>query len=249
MSFDARLQRYLRRTAALGRDAVQVGPFVALIDPDDPMRYVNYAVPDAGSTPTAADARALAEAMQARERLPRLEYVESEAPGLAAVLEEAGYACEARLDLMTCTPQALRDPPLPDGARLERVDEASPPELQRRLRVTQRTAFGVPGEGEHEGMGSSIGILATLDGQPAAAGVYTSPADGLSEVAGIGTLEPFRRRGLAAALTAALARSAFADGVDIAFLTPGDDDTRRVYERAGFTATSTVLAYAQDEQG
>ena len=29
-------------------------------------------------------------------------------------------------------------------------------------------------------------------------------------------------------------------------LTPGDDDTRRVYERAGFTATSTMLAYAAE---
>lgn len=248
MTSDRRLQRYLRRTAARGRDAVAVGPFLALLHPSDPMRYLNYAVPDEGAEATSAHARALAEAMRARDRLPRLEYVESEAPALGAVLEQAGYACEARLDLMTCTPQSLRHPPLPPGAALERVDARSSAEDQRRLRATQRAAFGVDGEGD-DAMGASTGMVVTLGAEPAAGGVYTAPDDGLSELAGIGTLEPFRRRGLAGALTAALAEAAFADGVEVAFLTPGDDDTRRVYERAGFSATSVVLAYAQEPGG
>jgi hypothetical protein len=44
-------------------------------------------------------------------------------------------------------------------------------------------------------------------------------------------------------MTSALVAAA---GADLAFLTPGDDDTRRVYERAGFAATSVMLAYAMD---
>ena len=134
MTFERRLQRYLRGSAAHGREPVSAGPFTAYFDGTDPLSYFDYAIPDEETAPTAEDA---------------------------------------------------------------------------------------------------------------AAGVFTAPADGLSELAGIGTVPAFRRRGIAAALTAALAAEAFARGVELAFLTPGDDDTRRVYERAGFEATSTVLAYAR----
>ena len=53
MTFDRRLQRYLRRTAAHGRDVVRLGPFTALLNPSDPMRYLNYAVPEEDASATA----------------------------------------------------------------------------------------------------------------------------------------------------------------------------------------------------
>ena len=243
MTFDRRLQRYLRKSAANGREVVESGPFTAFFDRGDAMRYLNYAIPEEGAAPTPEDAAALARPFEERDRLPRLEYVESEAPDLAAALEAAGYTREATLDLMTCTSQTLREPPLPAGAALERVEDGEP---VRALRRTQRLAFGEPGEGGDSGLRGNVGMLVAVEGEPAAAGVFTAPQDGLAELAGIGTLPEFRRRGLAAALTAALAAEAFARGVEIAFLTPGDDDTRRVYERAGFAATSTVLAYAKE---
>ncbi len=87
MGFDRRLQRYLRATAARGRESVSAGTFTALINPRDPLRYLNYAIPDEGAEPSAVDVAALVEAFEARERLPRLEYVESEAPALAEALE------------------------------------------------------------------------------------------------------------------------------------------------------------------
>jgi ribosomal protein S18 acetylase RimI-like enzyme len=243
MGFDRRLQRYLRRSAARGREVVPCGPFEAFFHPRDGLKFLNYAVPVEGQAVGIEEARELVSVFAARRRVPRLEFVESEAPGLAAVLEAAGYELEARLDLMTCVPSSLRLPPGPAGLRLEVIEgeHAS----ARLLRATQRAAFGAPSEGGDEGMGASIGILATLDGEPAAGGVFTAPEDGLTELAGIGTLEPFRRRGIAAALTGALAAEAFSRGVETAFLTPGDDDTRRVYERAGFSARSVVLAYSR----
>src|SRR3954447_11057305 len=115
MTFERRLQRYLRGTAARGREVVRAGPFTAYLDRSDALRFLNYAIPDEGAAPTAKDAAELARAFAARDRLPRLEYVEDEAPGLAAALEAAGYAREATLDLMTCTPATLREPPPPDG--------------------------------------------------------------------------------------------------------------------------------------
>jgi ribosomal protein S18 acetylase RimI-like enzyme len=242
MGFDRRLQRYLRRSAARGREVVPCGPFSVFLHPRDPLRFFNYAVPAESAAFGIEEIEELASVFAARERVPRLEFVESEALGLAAVLEAAGFSLEARLDLMTCTPDALRRPPGPDGVRLQVIEGEDP--LARTLRMTQRTAFDAPPGGD-ETMGASIGILATLDGEPAAGGVFTAPEDGLTELAGIGTLPPFRRRGIAAALTAALAAEAFSRGVETAFLTPGDADTRRIYERAGFRAESVVLAYAR----
>src|SRR4051794_1645759 len=155
MGFDRRLQRYLRATAARGRDVVRCGPFVALLHPADPLRYRNYAVPEEDATFGIEDARALASVFRGRGRLPRLEFVESEAPGLAAVLEAAGYELEARLDLMTCTPPGLLSPAGPAGLRLELVDASSPQPLRRRPVATQRACFGQPGGGGG-GVGASL---------------------------------------------------------------------------------------------
>jgi predicted GNAT family acetyltransferase len=58
-------------------------------------------------------------------------------------------------------------------------------------------------------------------------------------------VQPYRRRGLAAAITARLTRDAFAAGVTTAFLTPGDDGAHRVYERAGFVDTTVMLHLAR----
>jgi GNAT superfamily N-acetyltransferase len=244
MRFDRRLQRYLRATAARGREVVRCGPFEAYLHPRDPLRYLNYAVPVEGQAVGIEDAAALAAEFEVRGRLPRLEFVESEAPGLPAVLEAAGYALEAGLDLMTCTRSGLLSPAGPAGLGFELVDASSPEPLRRRLVATQRACFGQEGDGDGD-VGAAIGLLATLDGEPVAAGQFTTPGDGLTELVGIGTLEPFRHRGIAAALTAALAAEAFARGVELAFLTPGDADTRRVYEHAGFRANSVILAYAR----
>jgi GNAT superfamily N-acetyltransferase len=65
--------------------------------------------------------------------------------------------------------------------------------------------------------------------------------DKMSEVVGIGVAEPARRQGIGAALSAAAARAAFSEGASVALLTPGDDNTARVYERAGFRDATTML--------
>jgi predicted GNAT family acetyltransferase len=63
----------------------------------------------------------------------------------------------------------------------------------------------------------------------------------VTEIAGIGVLEGHRRRGIAGAITAGLARAAFAAGQTTAWLTPGDDGAHRVYARAGFVDRSAML--------
>lgn len=85
-----------------------------------------------------------------------------------------------------------------------------------------------------------------------AVAVAVSPADGVlasgvllrvdavAEIAGVATLPSARGRGYASQLTAALARHALADGVDLVFLSAGDDDTARLYSRVGFRRIGTA---------
>ena len=90
------------------------------------------------------------------------------------------------------------------------------------------------------------GVIARSGGVAVAAGVWTSVIDGASELVGIATAEPWRRRGLAGAVTASLAREAFAAGASLCVLSPGDEGALRVYERAGFRRIATMLHWSDE---
>lgn len=82
--------------------------------------------------------------------------------------------------------------------------------------------------------------------------VVESPADGIlasgmcqrvgdvAEIAGVATLPAARRRGFASQLTASLARHALETGVDLVFLSAGDDDVARLYSKVGFRRVGTA---------
>src|SRR3954452_1129563 len=95
MSLDDRIQAYLRATAPEGREIVELRGLTATFNREDPLRYRNYAIPG----PPPWDLAALVTESAARDRLPRLEFVESCVPGLAEELARAGFEREARLDL------------------------------------------------------------------------------------------------------------------------------------------------------
>src|SRR4051794_21879552 len=171
MSLDDRIQAYLRATAPEGREIVELRGLTATFNREDPLRYRNYAIP--GEPPW--DIGALVDAARARSRLPRLEFVASCFPGLPEELEAAGFACEARLDLMTCTePVAL---PAPEDVTLELVAGDAPRDVVRELLRATRGAFeeaGEPSETDVERYGGG-GLLARVDRTPAGGGFFTTP--------------------------------------------------------------------------
>ncbi|MBA3410506.1 MAG: GNAT family N-acetyltransferase [Geodermatophilaceae bacterium] len=61
----------------------------------------------------------------------------------------------------------------------------------------------------------------------------------ISEIVGVGTLPDYRGRGLGAAVTAALVADARQE-CSLVFLSAGDDDSARVYERVGFAQVGTA---------
>jgi predicted GNAT family acetyltransferase len=86
-------------------------------------------------------------------------------------------------------------------------------------------------------------FLGRIAGQAAGIAVYGEPLGGISEIAGIATRPAFRRRGIAAFLTAHALQAAFQQGTKIACLTAADERAGRVYERVGFRPFSIMLAY------
>ncbi|MEU0789492.1 GNAT family N-acetyltransferase [Amycolatopsis sp. NPDC005961] len=229
------IQAYVRKTAPRGRNTEQVGPFLATYSPGTAHPMLNYAIPDDGAKPTAAEIGALTEAYRRRDLLPRLEYFTDVAPDLENLLVEAGYALERRVPLMTCSPADRVDRPAPAGIRL-RAPEST--EDFRRMRAAQNIAFGEAPEisdaeadrlkttGRH--------LLAEEAGVVVGGGVALDIVDGTTEVAGIAVLEAYRRRGIAAALTARLTRDVHEAGAHTAFLTPGDLGIGTVYARVGY---------------
>lgn len=77
-------------------------------------------------------------------------------------------------------------------------------------------------------------------GETTVAVASAQQAVGVAEVVGVGTLPTHRRRGLGAAVTAAVVRCARAKGARTVFLSAGDDDIARIYARLGFLRVGTA---------
>lgn len=239
------IQAFLRKTAAADRELVRVGPFQAYFHPADPLKYLNYAVPDDGAEPTPVEVAALRDAFHRRDRLPRLEWLAEAAPAVAARLADAGLQQELETPLMAVAAGNLTDVEVPGAAVARATGRAA-----WEARNVQRVAFGddpleetaaEPPDARRNGGGT---VVAPIGGVPAAAAGWTPVIDGVSEIVGVATAEPYRGRGLAGAVTAAAAREAFAEGAALCVLSPGSDAARRVYERAGFAGIATMLHWS-----
>jgi GNAT superfamily N-acetyltransferase len=250
-----RLQRVMRETAREQYEAQPVPPFTAFFHPRDLLIYLNYAIPDepAGGD-LGASIAALRAAYRARGRRTRLEFIEEFAPALAPSLRVAGLTEEARQPLMGCSPESWRAAPEVAGLRIVMLDDAAPLETIKEHLATNERGFNPQASGHfgdadaerfRRGLARGRAFTAYLDGQPAGTGMFNPPRDGLAELVGITTLEPLRRRGVASAVTAWMAREAFGLGADLAFLTAADEAASRVYERVGFRRLATMLAYSE----
>jgi len=245
----AALQAFLRTSAGRGRQVLRVAPFTVTIHPDDPLKFVNYAIPDDGARPDGAAIAALRDAFRARDRVPRLEWIDEAAPDVADALAAAGMAEELRTPLMACTPDDLVSADAAvDGLVVAVVGDGDLRDLAR----VQGAAFGVeppaadepPADPRRTGGGA---VLARVASEPVAAAGWTAVVDRCSEVAGVATAERWRRRRLAGVVTAAAARAEFAAGARRCVLSPGDERAQRVYARAGFRTAATMLHWSDRE--
>jgi GNAT superfamily N-acetyltransferase len=262
-----RIERYFALAPLADAQVRTVGPLAVPIgSPDWP--YPARPIPGREGAVAVADVEA-AIALQERSGVPAsLEWLGDRCRGLAGVARAAGLAVDdlpllvAADPVEVLLPTGVRlylvgadDPKLGLYQRLAELAFASPgPAVTVPAgagRETPDVALGDPGPAElpptetlreRVAAGRTVMMVAVDDGQPVAIGSHQPvDVDGaeISEVVAVATLPRFRGRGLGAGLTSALVEHA-RQTADLVFLSAGDDDVARVYERAGFARVGTT---------
>jgi ribosomal protein S18 acetylase RimI-like enzyme len=255
-----RLEAYYDAVPRGRADPVEIGPFTLFVARSG---WPYYARPRLGEAraPTVDDVRRVLE-RQHDLGVPRaFEWVDEVTPGLDAVVESAGLHVER------CPLLVLEGEPRGEARTARMLGGGDVRDLATsRAAVsvafqsggTERGAEGVEARDAVVGQGFSeidrllrdrlasgelrAAACYAVDGPdvgPVGGGSHT-PVSDVTEIAGVGVLPAFRRRGLAAALTYVLARDALASGVTTVFCSAQDDDVARIYASVGFRRTATA---------
>jgi len=254
MASIARLQAYFRRSAQQQYETVSVPDFALFLHPTDTRIYFNYAIPDEPRLGCLeVSLSMMRDEFAARGRNPRIEFIHEFAPQLAAALRAAGFAEEARQQLMVCTAKTYRPAAEVRGLVIAELTHVSTVGKMQEYLTTQHRGFDPrstesvsESDAQHflRMMGEGRAYVAMLEGQPVGVGMYTAPFDGLTEIVGLATLEPYRRKGIATKLTAQAVESALGQGAEEVALVAADDRAGRLYQRVGFAKCATMLAYS-----
>jgi ribosomal protein S18 acetylase RimI-like enzyme len=248
-----RIHQYLHANArARNRDAEDFG-VVTL--------YLGTAMDESDNVVLANtdDPGALLEALaEARDRVnahagrTNVRLIQEQFPNLASAIESTGFRQRKREPLFTCTREQLRPADAVPGLTIDTLTSMSPlAAIQETLDVNERgfdpgyTASATEQQAANfrRTLVTARAFTAHLNGETVAGGMYHTPLDGVTQFSGIATLEPYRQRGIAAALTTVMIETAFAAGVDFVYLAAANAPARRVYERLGFQSAGMLLVY------
>ena len=254
------LETYYDAVPRSRADTEEIGPFTLFVARSG---WPYYARPRLGGdvSPTVDDVRAVLDRQRALDVPLALEWVRETTPGLDAVVAEAGMHIEL------CPLLVLNGEPTGDtsSARMVGPDEI---DLLALSRAAISVGFDVGGtatgdegiEARDAALGTGFSVIEEASRQALLAGRLRSavcfatedpalgpvgggshsPVAGVTEIAAVGVLPAFRRRGLAAAVTLVLARDAREHGVSTVFCSAQSDDVARVYGRIGFRRTATA---------
>ena len=258
MPLIADIQAYLKHSAQQQYKCVPIPGFLACFHPTSDFSFFNYAIPDIVPPEIWHASLPLLETLfRARGRTPRFEFVEECAPALPQCLQEAGWVEEERQIGMVCTTETFRPAPEIPGLMIRELTPESPlPDMQIFFE-TQARGFdpeAIPEpktnqEVQHfrNTLGQGAAYLAILEKRVVGVGMYTSPFQGITEITSVATVEAYRQRGIASALMTTAIHNALAREAHTIYLTAADARAGRVYERLGFRACLTMLAYVQPQ--
>ncbi|MBW4702302.1 MULTISPECIES: GNAT family N-acetyltransferase [unclassified Micromonospora] len=262
-----RLERFYD---AVPRDAARAEEHGGLVlFARDGVGWPFYARPrlDATAPPSLADLHTVRERQRELGLPEAFEWVHETTPDLLATARAAGLSV-LEAPLMVLDPQVIpADPATLTDVPVRVLDPDAPGfalDVAARRAVAAvgfsaaGTAPGAAGPAERDAAMTELDVAA-LDEERAAiaagrrlSAVAWTPDDGalasgmamrvddVAEVAGVATLPAARRRGLAAAVTATLARTLRAAGTDLVFLSAGSEDVARIYLRVGFRRIGTA---------
>lgn len=251
-----RIHTQLRAALTTQLEAHDVAGFTCFFNLDDDSVWSNSAIPkSANAEYEADDIEGLIDAFVSRGRTPRLEYIAEFAPALASALERSGFVLEETAPLMISTNDTFKPAATVPQLQIRIItDHADPVAAMQSVVTIQRRSFGKAdaiaatveeAESTAKRFHANLFFLAELDGVPVGTGSLQLPYEGIAEVAGIATLTEFRRRGIASALTSAIAQHAFDMGLDTLFIMAADQNVRRIYARLGFEDCGKVLVYSK----
>ncbi|WP_437590718.1 GNAT family N-acetyltransferase [Sorangium sp. So ce1000] len=269
----AAIERFYDAVPRRYADAEDHGPLTLFVRRGEGWPY--YARPTLGHA-GAVEAKDVA-AVRARQRqlsIPEaFEWVLETTPGLDAAAEAAGL-CVRRCPLLVLSGEP-RAGVLPADIALALVS-AEDPDLAASQAVAHvafgalGTARGAAGPAERDAAAAALAAgqtatwrAALVEGAMVSAvargreGALAGPlcvgsyqhAHGIAEIVGVGTLPAARRRGLAAAVTAILARHALDAGMRTVFVSAHSGEVARVYEHVGFRRVATACIAEPIERG
>jgi ribosomal protein S18 acetylase RimI-like enzyme len=267
---EAKVNAFLYANAAGRETNERCGPFHIGFDLGTDLIYANYAVPESGASPSPEDVEALVTAFEKRSRVPRLEFAPAGAPAVEPALTAAGFTVEKRIPFMTCTPETLIARAAPEGVEIvvftaANIDSVPDADL-RSLALAQHEAFNGTTPTEEEAAGSVPGLRASIQagsaaalargaagsadaGVPMGGGTCSIPRVGTTEIGGIAAREPFRRRGIASAVTAALTATTFGFGLEGVWLTPEGALQQELYRGIGYRDGGEMLFISKPVSG
>lgn len=239
-----RIQSALRENIRAG--AVQVGPFLIRFDADTDHPFRNYAIPDEGARPTAAEVADLVAAFVDRQRKPRLEYL-APLPAVDEPLATADFTVDVRLPLLVL--DQLQAPATPADVTLRAV---STDDELRDAALVQNIAYGEGADVseadvrrlQRTNTRGGLVVLAWHGTTPAGSGLFTAPQDGLVQLAAVGVRPEFRRQGIATAVTAELSRLALAAGYT-PYLEAESANEQRLYQPLGYRTIGEMIAISR----
>jgi len=236
-----RIDAYCDAVPRSGARVEELGPLRLFVADGVPWPY--YARPSGGAV-TVADVRAVRSRQWALGAPETLEWIAELAPTLGPAALESGLAV-VELPLMAL------DRPTAVPATAARIRRLQPDDralaAARAVADLAFTGRGAAGDWPERRLGAvrdrmAAGLMVTYVAEDAggvlAAGSH-QPAGGATEIVGIGTLPDARRRGLGAAVTAALVADARRGGAETVFLSAGSDANARLYGRVGFSRVGT----------
>jgi len=253
-----RIERYYDAVPRSGSRTEQVGPFTLFVSNGG---WPYYARPTL-DTESSFDPVAV-ERIRERQRelgIPEaLEWVDEITPDLLAVVRQSG------LSVHECPLMVLQEPmpmtevqdvtvrilgaddhALAPAAAVAAVsfaaggvDVCSGGVRERDARVAAMTEAELERRRDRARRGLTVSAVAEDENGPLASGSH-QPVDDVTEIVGVATLPAARRRGLGAAVTAALVADAQQRGVDVIFLSAGSEAVARIYERVGFRRIATA---------
>jgi GNAT superfamily N-acetyltransferase len=252
MNVVERIQAQLRHSAGINYEAVPVPPFTLFFNSDTDSPYANYAIPDAPVGGELGEPLTeLRATFAAHSRQPRFEFIEAYAPELPATLQAHGFVEETPTYLMICTPATFQPAPEVPGLSVLPVPGDAPLHVLQELLSILHQAFGVTSASvtveeaaQYRQRYAGLQMFtAQLEGRSVGGASLTQAYEGLVELGGVGTVAAFRGQGVAAAVCARAVETAFAQGINLVFLTAGDERAGRVYARVGFQYAGTGLSY------